>query len=296
MQTDVVPRRDPERIKADDRGGLDAGPPLRVYWFKKRPNFGDILSPRICATLSGRQVEYCDDFSRCELVAIGSVVQHIDAKTFTGFVWGAGLISQPPAPVIFDKGCIRAVRGRLTAKALGVEGKVPLGDPGLLASRYARPTDKQPVIGLVPHFVDRDEPLIRRLAAKPNMVLIDIESGIENVIDQISRCEGIVSSGLHALVLADALGIPNAWMRLSDRVIGEGFKFRDYYSVFGIEKPRPLWPGFPSWTLANEHRWPPAHSLPSAPPPRSNGFSSFFEDCCLGSRACLGSWPIGRPV
>ncbi len=28
-----------------------------------------------------------------------------------------------------------------------------------------------------------------------------------------------------------------------------------------------LEPGFPSWTLANEHRWPPAHSLPSAPPP-----------------------------
>ena len=27
-----------------------------------------------------------------------------------------------------------------------------------------------------------------------------------------------------------------------------------------------LLPGFPSWTLANEHRWPPAHSLPSAPP------------------------------
>ena len=44
---------------------------------------------------------------------------------------------------------------------------------------------------------------------------------------------------MHGLVLADSLGIPNAWLKLTtdpDPGIGlSEFKFRDYYSLFGLE-------------------------------------------------------------
>ena len=48
------------------------------------------------------------------------------------------------------------------------------------------------------------------------------------VIHEIAKCEHILSSSLHGLVVADALGIPNGWIKLSDRVVGDGFKFKDY--------------------------------------------------------------------
>ncbi len=39
------------------------------------------------------------------------------------------------------------------------------------------------------------------------------------------------------------------------------------YDLTGTPVTNFDYPGLPSWTWANEHRWPPAHSLPSAPPP-----------------------------
>jgi pyruvyltransferase len=46
---------------------------------------------------------------------------------------------------------------------------------------------------------------------------------------------------MHGLIAADSLHVPNAWLKLSDELRGEDFKFRDYYSVFNIE-PKPLAP------------------------------------------------------
>ena len=39
---------------------------------------------------------------------------------------------------------------------------------------------------------------------------------------------------MHGLIAADSLGIPNQWFALSEQVIGNGYKFADYYSVFEI--------------------------------------------------------------
>ena len=76
------------------------------------------------------------------------------------------------------------------------------------------------------------------------IALIDVCEPVQAVIDQASRCEAILASALHGLILADSLGIANQWVRLS----GEGrdamgtyeFKYRDYYSVFGLEDLAPI--------------------------------------------------------
>ena len=49
-----------------------------------------------------------------------------------------------------------------------------------------------------------------------------------------------MTSSLHALILADSLGIPNKWM-FEEKVIGNGFKFRDYAASFGEKIEPDVW-------------------------------------------------------
>ena len=43
-----------------------------------------------------------------------------------------------------------------------------------------------------------------------------------------------MSSAMHGLIAADAMGIPNVRLVLSDRILGGDYKFTDYYSAFGL--------------------------------------------------------------
>ena len=52
--------------------------------------------------------------------------------------------------------------------------------------------------------------------------------------EDIDKCDFILSSSLHGIIVADSFNIPNAWIYLTDKVIGKGFKFHDYFSAIGI--------------------------------------------------------------
>jgi len=117
-----------------------------------------------------------------------------------------------------------------------------LGDPGLLVAKLLKHRQsKRHVLGLIPHYVDKADVHLENISRRyPKEIrLIDVQRNPLVVISEIDRCEFIISSSLHGLVAADALGIPNAWMVLSDKVIGKGFKFFDYASAFGLT-PKPV--------------------------------------------------------
>lgn len=215
--------------------------PVRLFYFD-HANFGDALSPILVAALAGRAVSHCDRFDRCDLLAIGSILNLANRKDVRGAIWGSGFI-QPlkPEVVHYPHARIAALRGALTRQLLNAPASTPLGDPGLLADRFATAQPKRFKLGLIPHFVDSQDPLMPGLAARDERVaLIDVCAGVQHVIDRVAQCQAIVASCLHGLILADALGIPNVWTQLSTRVIGGDFKFRDYYSAFGIDVPRSI--------------------------------------------------------
>jgi pyruvyltransferase len=212
---------------------------IDLYWWNQDANFGDQLSPRVCGALSGQDVRFAEPGRDCDLVAIGSILQHVHGERFCGAVWGTGLVSDEREVPDLSNARVFAVRGRLTAQRIGAHD-VALGDPGLLCNRFARPRPKRFRLGVIPHYVDRDDETVRRVvASSASFTWIDVTAGVAHVMDRVAECDVVASSCLHGLVAADALGIPNAWIELSDKVIGGRFKFHDYYSVFGIEKPEP---------------------------------------------------------
>lgn len=216
--------------------------PLRLHWSRSKPNFGDALSPMICEHLYGGPIAYAS-INRCDLVAVGSLLQ----RKKEGFlarriaVWGTGLISAvPPAR---SKHHYAAVRGCETRGCIrDIDPDVPLGDPGLLVHFLLKKPGgpKTHRVGLICHYKDKADPTVRRLCDRhADIVEIDIFAPVDHILRQIAACEVVFSSAMHGLIAADALRIPNAWIKLSERVKGGGFKFRDYYSVFGLP-PEPL--------------------------------------------------------
>ena len=93
--------------------------------------------------------------------------------------------------------------------------------------------------GLVPHYVDRDHPVVAAAAAR-GITIVDPFLPPREFIAAVAAAELVASSSLHGMIVADALGIPNAWVELSDGVLGRGYKFRDHLALFGMHEPEPL--------------------------------------------------------
>ena len=214
--------------------------PLKLHWSSGlkdgHKNLGDWLSPLLCERLSGRPVVHASP-RRCDLVAVGSVLHRIKNSRFGRkiHVWGTGLRTETPP--FASRHHYHALRGRKTDACIRHGSSPVFGDPALLCDMLLPdlPTARAHAVGVVPHYKDRANPLVRRfLSANPQAVMIDVFSDPLDFIRQVASCEVVLSSSLHGLIVADSLSVPNAHIRLSDLVLGGDFKFQDYYSAFGM--------------------------------------------------------------
>ena len=208
------------------------------------PNMGDQLNPLILKKCFGYGCKCVGVSSnRAEICCIGSHLGEMTRNEDVGapFVWGTGFIKDD---VVVSSSALRlnlcAVRGALSKQKLesvfGHQLDIPMADPGLLASMLIdEPVEKRYKLGIIPHFREQADPRFRELAKiSNNSLIIDVLSNPIVVISQIASCEIIISSSLHGLVIADAFGVPNLQIKVTDNPLGGGFKFDDYYSSYGL--------------------------------------------------------------
>lgn len=166
------------------------------------------------------------------LCAIGSILHF---ATENSIVWGTGSIWYNSVPKTKPKE-ILSVRGKLTQKNLKDNGFIfhnIIGDPRLLLKKYIDnqyiKQSKKFKLGIIPHHSERGLSFLNEFKKNNEILVLDIED-TENFIKNLCLCENIASSSLHGLIFSDSLGIPNTWLRLSNKIHGEHFKFHDYYS------------------------------------------------------------------
>lgn len=223
---------------------------IKLYWCRgkgrsdpNQQNFGDYLSPILVEMASGQAVRYAP-IDQADMIAVGSIMdRERKAKRFLIprrlHVWGTGTDAADRR--FSSRHHYHAVRGRKTlAQIEGLAGKTPaLGDPGLLAARWweGRPRPrKRYTLGVIPHYVDKNHPILNHLKTAGSICLIDVLWPVEDVIRTVQECEFILSSSMHGLIVSDAFGIPNRRLRLSAGLISD-YKFEDYYSAFDMATP-----------------------------------------------------------
>lgn len=220
-------------------------------------NFGDLLNEDIIQELFMCKVTKKGALS-ADLSAIGSSLAECQYSSSlklrirqfvygnilcpTIHVWGTGFISYEENPrTFFHRDTIfSAVRGELTKKRvekmLGKKLDIPTGDGGLLSSLLLKtPIKKKYTVGVIAHFREQNEPYFQNLLDNyDNSIFIDVRKSPKEVISHIAECEVIISSSLHGLIVSDSLRIPNIHVKVSTNLIGDGYKFDDYYSGYGI--------------------------------------------------------------
>ena len=103
------------------------------------------------------------------------------------------------------------------------------GDPALLVPAYFAPkVSKTHTYGIVARW---SETRWRDAGIGPDVKLIDLgRTDVEGVIEDMLSCRYIITGSLHALILADAYGLPSAWVMTGTAEGGE-FKFFDYFTT-----------------------------------------------------------------
>lgn len=203
---------------------------IKFYRYPDFYNVGDTLAKPILEKLLPLvKFEEVNEKEKGKLLSIGSVM----SKALNNdIIWGTGCIRNKPIKISAK---FLAVRGKLT-RSLIIGSKVPevYGDPALLLPLIYNPViNKIKKIGYIPHYVDK--PLFKEQGKD----FIDVALPWKEFINKVLECESIVSSSLHGIVIAEAYGIPATWAVYSDKVIGNGFKFKDYLTGTGRKEQEP---------------------------------------------------------
>lgn len=200
-------------------------------------NFGDALSKTIFSKIVFGDIKTSSEPFDCEYhIFIGSLI-HPKYVNRNCIVSGGGFISENIQLIEYPKKIV-SVRGKYSQKKLREYDINLMGDPGLITSEiFKKKHSNEYKFGIIPHYVDYD--LLRKNLFNDNVLLINPSTkNPEQVIDSILMCEKIISSSLHGLVVSHSYGIPSLWCEFSNKVIGNGFKFFDYFSSVGIDNYR----------------------------------------------------------
>ena len=235
------------------------------------PNMGDLLNKDMLESLFQIEVQR-ESLGNSNMSAIGSsllrVLQSralcsanfksrlkVSVKNIFNinpfYIWGTGFMNydtQERNIIQFGNVKILSLRGNLSKNRIEMildnNLDIPTGDGGLLVDRWiGKSSPKKYRIGIIPHYKEKDSPILSEMKKKySDSVIIDLGKKPIDVVKEIASCETILSSSLHGLVVADSFHIPNRHILLYPhgvRMLGDGFKFADYYSSYGL-KDNPL--------------------------------------------------------
>jgi pyruvyltransferase len=220
-----------------------------IYYYNKckcknNYNFGDFITPFIYNTLFFEEpiLDINGGPKRNDVViGSGSILSYARNNSIiwgTGFMFGNEKIEKPKK--------ILSVRGPLTRNRLlqiGINCPEKYGDIGLILPYFYHPeVNKKYKLGIIPHYIDKE--MFNKIYKKndKDVKIIDVTNHVQNVIKDILECEMTISSSLHGIILSHAYNVKCMWIKLTDKIGGGFFKYRDYYGSLNIDNYNEMTP------------------------------------------------------
>jgi pyruvyltransferase len=173
------------------------------------------------------------DYPHENLLLVGSIAEWSDARSH---LCGVGMLKADNR-IRFKPKKVHAVRGPLSREIMlkqAIDTPEIYGDPGVLMPHII-PIKGVPLheYGLIPHYMDKKHAAVQAWKQQ-GVHIIDVFLPPAEFMRELFSCRVIFSSSLHGIILAHAYGRPALWVTMGEGVIGNGFKFHDYYASLGI--------------------------------------------------------------
>ena len=209
-------------------------------------NFGDDINEWMWRELLGNNIIY-DDPS-CVYFGAGSLLNQAAADQFQNrkvTVIGSGF-GYGKLPTPGNNWTVLFVRGPVTAKILGVDKSLGIGDSVILLKNHLPTVSKKIDVSFIPHHFSADYFEVGQLGADCGINVIDPRGDSTDVIRKIAQSRYIVTESLHGAIFADMLRVP--WRAVSMSPKFYMLKWQDWFESLDIStsidrlpvSPKPL--------------------------------------------------------
>lgn len=223
---------------------------MQLYYFKdKEGNFGDDLNPWLWSQLlPGAFNNHSDEI----FVGVGTLLNHRIPKAQRTVVFGSGH-GYGELPAIDKSWHFYAVRGPLTAKALGLEADIAITDPAALVPQFYQSCEKKKyAVSYMPHCDSARFGDWQNVCQRAGINLIDPRQPFLRVFNQIQQTELLLTEAMHGAILADAYRVP--WIPVKAYPHISEYKWQDWLQsqklVASFNHINPIWSQTKNTSLA----------------------------------------------
>lgn len=203
---------------------------MKLFYYEMK-NFGDALNgwlwPRLLPGVF-------DNDDRSLFVGIGTLLNERMPKQSFKAVFGTGVGYGESTPALDDTWKFYCVRGPLSARALGLEPRFGISDPGCLVQVLDLPRP-EPIhaASFIPHWKSAEYWDWKTTCERVGVHYIDPNGETEDVLRQIKQSKVVLAEAMHGAIIADALRVPWTPVKAFKHVLR--FKWEDWCQSLGLE-------------------------------------------------------------
>lgn len=202
---------------------------LEIFYYRQNANFGDHLNSWLWPALVPGITTVDSRFTLC---AIGTLLSDLMPRGRRWLVMGSGTGYSPPPDLTRSEWHFAAVRGPLTARAMGLPAQTAVTDAAILLAALPDgrgsplPAERRSGVVFMPHWKQLRFGRWREACEAADVEFIDPLQDSRDTLARIRGARLVLADAMHAAICADSVRVP--WVPLCISHENHSFKWIDW--------------------------------------------------------------------